>query len=69
MRYHYTPPPARPLRKLPSFIILAVTFTILLGIVGSFDAAEESRQAEEYCEMVKSGLWPDYEGTFKDQCR
>lgn len=65
MRYHYTPPPARSLRK----VMLAVIMAVLLGVAGSFDVAEESRQAEEYCEMVRSGLWPDYEGTFKKNCQ
>ena len=25
--------------------------------------------ADNYCEMVKAGHWPDYQGTYRTQCR
>lgn len=42
---------------------------ILLGVVGHLDyqAAEEDR--EQYCEMVKAKLWPDFRGTYQKECR
>jgi len=46
-----------------------LAFVLLMGIVGHFDAEEEERQAEEYCHNVKSGIWPDYEGTYKEFCK
>lgn len=61
--------------------LAAALILLALGIVGSFDAEEEQRQAEEYCEMVKAwnedrarGVpehdragWPPFEG--EEQCR
>ena len=50
-------------------VVGSLAFVLLLGIVGHFDAEEEERQAEEYCHNVKSGIWPDYEGTYKEFCK
>lgn len=38
---------------------------LLAGIAGRFDYHDEIRQAVAYCENVRAGIWPDYEGTAK----
>lgn len=49
---------------------LAILALVLLmfGIVGKWDFEDEELQAVSYCENVKSGLWPDYQGTYKSEC-
>lgn len=48
---------------------VALLLIAALGIVGYFDAEEEQRQQDEYCEMVKlwkqtngQAGWPAYNG-------
>ena len=48
-------------------VILALL--VLLGVVGRMDADDAQREAENYCEMVKAGFWPDYQGTYRRECR
>lgn len=57
--------------KLANFKIAAIVTLLLLlfGIVGHFDAEEEEAQSILYCENVKAGIWPDYEGTYKKYCK
>lgn len=50
-------------------VVGLLALVLLMGIVGHFDAEEAERQAEEYCHNVKSGIWPDYEGTYKEFCK
>lgn len=46
-----------------------VAVLVLLGIVGRMDADDAQADADNYCEMVKAGHWPDYQGTYRTQCR
>lgn len=57
--------------KLANFKIAAIIAVLLLafGIVGHFDAEDEEAQGILYCENVKAGIWPDYEGTYKKFCK
>ena len=52
------------------FPIIAVIlfFVLLLGIVGKMDHEDAVFEAETYCANVHSGMWPDYEGIYKEQC-
>lgn len=55
-----------------SFWKIAAVFAILLvalGLVGTGDLEEAERQEAQYCSMVKSGHWPDYNGNYKELCR
>lgn len=51
------------------------TVAALLALLGLFGLAcamdYEDQQAEQahYCEMVRERLWPDYRGTYRDECR
>lgn len=49
-------------------LIVAVIVGVALGFVGAMDYADREAEAAYYCEMVKSGSWPDYQHTFKASC-
>ena len=49
-------------------IILALVLLALYGIVGAMDAEDAQAEQEHYCEMVKAGYWPDYQGTYRREC-
>lgn len=57
--------------KLANFktAVIVAFLLLLFGIVGHFDAEDEEAQAVLYCENVKAGIWPDYEGTYKKYCK
>lgn len=40
----------------------ALFFLGALGFVGANDYRETVRQAVNYCDMVRAGYWPDYDG-------
>lgn len=42
-----------------------VAVVLLAGIAGRFDYHDDIRQAVIYCENVRAGIWPDYDGTAK----
>lgn len=49
--------------------LIAAFIILLMGIVGQSDIEEADRQEAEYCYNVKTGLWPDYQGNFKEICK
>ncbi len=49
-------------------VLIAVAVVALFGIVGHFDYEDAKQEETSYCENVKSGLWPDYEGTYAKVC-
>jgi len=50
-------------------VVLAVLAIVAaIGIVGNMDYKDEIRQQIAYCENVKAGVWPDYDGTYKTEC-
>ena len=49
-------------------VLIAVAVVALFGIVGHFDYEDAKREEISYCENVKSGQWPDYEGTYAKVC-
>lgn len=49
--------------------LVALLVVLALGIVGRMDADDAQLEADHYCEMVKAGHWPDYQGTYRTQCR
>ena len=50
-------------------ILVALVLLALFGIVGAMDYEDEVAAQEHYCEMVKAGHWPDYQGTYRSECR
>lgn len=52
------------------FTTIAAVLAIVaaFGLVGGMDAEDAEAQAALYCDNVKSGLWPDYEGIYVSEC-
>lgn len=41
----------------------------LFGLAGAMDYEDQQAEQERYCEMVKAGYWPDFNGTYQDECQ
>ena len=41
----------------------------LFGLAGAMDYEDQQAEQERYCEMVKEGFWPDFNGTYRDECQ
>ena len=54
-------------RKL---IVIAgiVAFVALLGMAGQMDFEDAKAEEALYCDNVKNGVWPDYDGIYADVC-
>lgn len=48
--------------------LIAIAVFVAVGLVGRMDFEDEVRQQIAYCENVKAGVWPDYDGTYKTEC-
>lgn len=48
---------------------ILAALVLLLGLMGHMDYEDAKAEEANYCEMVKAGLWPDYRGTYRDECR
>ena len=40
----------------------------LFGLAGAMDYEDQQAEQERYCEMVKAGFWPDFNGTYRREC-
>lgn len=49
-------------------VAFLVALLLLLGLAGRMDYEDAKLQEQHYCEMVKSGKWPDYEGNYHQVC-
>lgn len=49
-----------------SFALLALL--LLMGVVGRMDYEDAKLEEALYCDNVRTGVWPDYEGTYKKIC-
>ena len=49
-------------------VLIVAAVVALFGIVGHFDYEDAKQEEISYCENVKAGLWPDYEGTYAKVC-
>ena len=48
---------------------LGIALFIVFGAVGRWDFEAEQADHAHYCEMVKAGHWPDYQGTYRNECQ
>ena len=48
---------------------IATALVLLLGLAGHMDYEDQQAEQAHYCEMVKAGFWPDYQGTYRRECR
>lgn len=50
-------------------VFVAVVILAALSITANADFDEEERAAAEYCYNVQNGVWPDFNGTYKKECK
>lgn len=50
-------------------VAVLLALLALFGLVGAMDYEDQQAEQENYCEMVREGLWPDYRGTYRAECR
>ena len=48
---------------------IIAALVLLFGLVGRMDYEDQLAEQANYCEMVKAGFWPDYQGTYRRECR
>ena len=48
--------------------VLIAVAVVALGVVGSMDYEDAKAEEALYCSNVKSGIWPNYNGTYADVC-
>ena len=41
----------------------------LFGLTGAMDYEDQQAEQAHYCDMVKAGYWPDFQGTYRSECR
>jgi hypothetical protein len=41
----------------------------LFGLAGTMDYEDQQAEQAHYCDMVKAGHWPDFQGTYQSECR
>lgn len=54
-------------RKLTTVAAVLALFAAF-GFVGAMDYEDAKAEEALYCDNVKAGVWPDYEGTYVSQC-
>ena len=48
---------------------ILAALVLLFGLAGHMDYEDQQAEQAHYCEMVKAGYWPDFNGTYRDECR
>lgn len=43
-------------------LLAAILMALILGFVGSMTMDDEQKEQDQYCQMVKEGLWPEFRG-------
>lgn len=43
-------------------LLAAILMALILGVVGSMTMDDEQKEQDQYCQMVKEGLWPEFRG-------
>lgn len=49
--------------------VIVVILGLLFGVVFRLARDDMLRDQAYYCEMVKAGVWPDYQGTYQHECQ
>ncbi len=51
--------------------MIAVLLSLLglFGLAGAMDYEDQQAEQAHYCDMVKAGYWPDFQGTYRSECR
>jgi hypothetical protein len=59
-------PKQRPNGWVSTLIVLLLV--IVLAVFGFGMRSDVDLQQDSYCKNVAAGIWPDYEGTFRESC-
>ncbi len=51
------------------YIIAFIAVLYAFAWVSKTDYQEEVATVNHYCDMVRSGAWPDFDATFDEQCK
>lgn len=43
-------------------LLAAILMALILGVVGSMTMDDEQKEQDQYCQMIKEGLWPEFRG-------
>ena len=46
----------------------AAILLALFGLVSAMDYEDQEAERQRYCEMVKTGYWPDFKGAYLEEC-
>ena len=49
-------------------VFIGMAIGLALAIAGSMDYEDAKDEEALYCNNVKSGVWPDYNGNYADVC-
>lgn len=49
-------------------ILIAGCILALYTVGSTMEFHDEQLEADHYCDMVEQGAWPDYRGTFDEEC-
>lgn len=41
-------------------VVLGMTFTMLIGLIGSYEYEDKKLEDTHYCKMVQEGSWPAF---------
>ena len=50
-------------------ILAAIVIIAAILISSSMDAEDAAKEQQVYCEMVRDGKWPDYNGNAREVCK
>lgn len=53
---------------MTSTLVKTILILAIFGFVGYMDYEDEVATKNHYCDMVKTGYWPDYQGTYRREC-
>lgn len=48
--------------------ILGVVLALAIGLVGKMTLEDQVQDQELYCEMVRDGVWGDYNANYSEVC-
>ena len=51
------------------YVIAFIAALYAFARVSKADYKEDIATANHYCDMVRSGAWPDFDATYDEQCR
>lgn len=57
------------MKRLLAYCAMGVAVTILFGKVGQMDMQDKQEEEKRYCDMVRDGVWPDFDKKYREMCK